>query len=1032
MHGITYRWGSVFVTVTDGNRAPYFEEGLGTTREIPETAGQGTNVGDPVTALDLNTSDTLTYSLEDPDSKFAITPSNSVTGQITVAANSSLDYETKQDYSMQVVVSDRAADGLTDKIEVKVLVTDVNEPPVITGETAPAFREDASIASTVARYTATDQEGDAFTWSVEGADAGAFSIDAAGNLKFTSQPDHETQEDYNITIVATDDGDPAQAGEFPVSVEVTDVNEAPEVTGSDTETYQENQDHPVSPYAAIDPEGTSTTFTWTLSGTDRSDFTITGGVLQFANIPDFERPADSGGNNVYNVTVRASDGSLTGTKDVTVTVNDVNEAPTEPTGSATITVAENTTRNLSRYSTSDPEQATIEWSVTRADASAFRIDSSGNLAFDGAPDYETPSDSGGDNIYEIAVTATDDGTLGDRTPTSRGGLTSSFDVTVTVTPVDEPPVITGTTTINDYGENGTSEVATYTANDPEGDASITWRLGGTDRADFDITGGVLTFKDSPDYESPADSGRNNHYDVTVRATDSNNKRGELHIDVIVKNVDEPPVIEGPETVDDFPENAATSRQVARYTVSDPEGATITLSLTGTDSDDFNLASNGVLTFKTSPDHEEQSSYSVTVRAKVGSGTSNSVNTTEKTLTVNIENLEERGTVSLSTIQPQAGTSLEATLEDDDEPSGTTWQWYRTSSGGSTGTAITNATSRFYTPVDPGDVRRYLRAVASYDDGHGTGKTATAVSANRVQEAPPTPVAPEFPTGGDYERSIRENTRAGTSLGAPVSATDGNNDRLTYNIGSSDDFEIAGSTGQLRAKVELDHEDQASHTITVTATDPGEQTDSVSVTITVEDVDETPVVTGPTTVDFDEGVTGTVATYAATVPDNKGIEWVLAGTDSDDLTLSGGTLTFNDIPDYETKSQYRVTIEAHEQSPGTSVGRLDVTVRVTNVDEDGAVEVLVSEPRVGQQLTPTVQDPDGGVGSIEWKWESRESGGDWSSISGATSRSYTPTRDDNGKNLRVNGHIPRQAGPRQDGDPHIQQPSSAAAVLPIGH
>ena len=114
--GEDYIVGSLPVTVTDGNRAPYFEEGLDTTREIPETAGQGTNVGDPVTALDLNTSDTLTYSLEDPDGKFAITPSNSATGQITVAANSSLDYETKQDYSMQVVVSDRAADGLTDKI----------------------------------------------------------------------------------------------------------------------------------------------------------------------------------------------------------------------------------------------------------------------------------------------------------------------------------------------------------------------------------------------------------------------------------------------------------------------------------------------------------------------------------------------------------------------------------------------------------------------------------------------------------------------------------------------------------------------------------------------------------------------------------------------------------------------------------------------------------------------------------------------------------------------------------------------------
>ena len=94
----------------------------------------------------------------------------------------------------------------------------------------------------------------------------------------------------------------------------------------------------------------------------------------------------------------------------------------------------------------------------------------------------------------------------------------------------------------------------------------------------------------------------------------------MHVDVIVNNVDEPPEITGPDTVDDFPENSATSRQVARYTASDPEDATVALSLTGTDADNFNLASNGVVTFEASPDYEEQGSYSFTVSAVAGSHT----------------------------------------------------------------------------------------------------------------------------------------------------------------------------------------------------------------------------------------------------------------------------------------------------------------------------------------------------------------------------------------------------------------------------
>ena len=329
------------------------------------------------------------------------------------------------------------------------------------------------------------------------------------------------------------------------------------------------------------------------------------------NTPDFERPADSGSNNVYNVQVRATDDETpakTGSFDVTVTVRDRNEAPTV-TGDDTLSFPEGTatSRVLDRYTATDPERSPVTWllsSRSGSDADAFRIDSSGNLYFDGEPDHETPIDSDGDNVYDIQVVATDDGNLGDGTASLRGTMLGMFEVTVTVTPVDEPPVITGTTTFDNWQENDESAIHTFTAADPEGDTSITWTLGGSDRSDFEISNaGVLTFASPPDYERPTGSDRNK-YEVIVYATDSNNKRGELHVDVIVQNVDEPPVITGPDTVDDFPENSATSRQVGRYTAMDPEGAMVTLSLLSGDAD-FNLASNGALTFDDSPDFEEQ-------------------------------------------------------------------------------------------------------------------------------------------------------------------------------------------------------------------------------------------------------------------------------------------------------------------------------------------------------------------------------------------------------------------------------------------
>ena len=683
----------------------------------------------------------------------------------------------------------------------------------------------------------------------------------------------------------------------------------------------------------------------------------------------------------------------------------LNEAPTI-TGYDSPSFREEATGTVASYRAADPEGSAITWSVGGTDGDDFRISEAGALTFDSPPDYESPAGVNG-NEYQVTVRARDD-----------GGKTASFDVTVTVTPVDEPPAITGETTIHDYDENGTGDVATYTADDPEGDTNLTWTLGGTDRGDFSITGGVLRFAVAPDYERPADSGGNNHYEVIVEATDSNNNRGTRHVDLIVKNVDEPPELTGPDTIDNLPENSATSRQVGRFTASDPEGDRADLSLSSGGAD-FTLASNGVLTFKESPDYETQSSYTVTVRARVGSGISNTVNTVDKPVTVNIQNLEEPGTVTLSSVQPQAGTTLTATLGDDDGPTGTTWHWHRTSSRGSTGTAITNADSRFYTP-GADDVGRYLRAVASYDDGHGTGKTATAVSANRVQAAPPDPEPPVFPLDGNYDRSIRENTPAGTNLGAPVRATDANNDRLTYSIPASDYFEIDAPSGQLRTKAELDHEGREQHFLTVTATDPGGQTDTVSVTITVEDVDETPVVFGPTSPEVAENGNTGVATYTAADPDNKGIEWVLTGSDSDNFTLYGGALTFNEVADYEEGNQYRVTIEAREQGDGTSVGRLSVTVRVSNVNEPGVLETNVEEPRVGQTVRLNVVDEDGGVNVRKWKWERGEPRGicgtvdsptvaTWEAIGGATSSSYTPAAADQGHCIRATAFYDDRAG-----------------------
>ena len=165
------------------------------------------------------------------------------------------------------------------------------------------------------------------------------------------------------------------------------------------------------------------------------------------------------------------------------------------------------------------------------------------------------------------------------------------------------------------------------------------------------------------------------------------------------------------------------------------------------------------------------------------------------VTIEVTNVEEPGTVMLSTLQPQVGVSITATLSDSDTfgdggaklPS-ITWQWYRGSSVIAGATAGAGTVMSSYTPTT-GDIGRVLSAKAMYDDGEDDDKTAQEDSAHAVREAPDSNIPPTFPTPGgqtntNQERKVAENMPSGTNVGAPVEASDP--DVLTYSLGGTDE------------------------------------------------------------------------------------------------------------------------------------------------------------------------------------------------------------------------------------------------------
>ena len=160
-------------------------------------------------------------------------------------------------------------------------------------------------------------------------------------------------------------------------------------------------------------------------------------------------------------------------------------------------------------------------------------------------------------------------------------LPAFISVTITVNDVDEPPVLSGPDVV-DYPENGTGEVAQYTADDPEDVGTIIWSLDGDDKDLFDITGGELTFKSSPDHDVAGDADGNNVYLVTVTASDGTTPVT-LAVEVTVSNVNEAPEFPASETGDrTVAENTAADEDIgAPVAATDPDnGDTLTYTLGG--------------------------------------------------------------------------------------------------------------------------------------------------------------------------------------------------------------------------------------------------------------------------------------------------------------------------------------------------------------------------------------------------------------------------------------------------------------------
>ncbi len=658
-----------------------------------------------------------------------------------------------------------------------------------------------------------------------------------------------------------------------------------------------------------------------------------------------ENPSTAARTVSFTVTDSSSAASNTATRTVSVTA--VNDAPVITSNgggtSASISIAENSTA-VTTVTATDVDSSNLVYSISGgADAARFTIDSTtGALSFVTAPNFEAPTDAGGNNVYDVIVQVSD------------GSLTDTQAIAVTVTDVNEHSVgavSDANAAANQVAENATNgSTVGITANAVDADGSnntVTYTLSDNAGGRFTInaTTGVVTVANGTLLNFEAATS----HSITVLATSSDGSTSSQSFTININDVNEfavGAVSDINAASNTVAENAANGTAVgitARATDADSSNNTVTYTLSNDAGGRFTIdASTGVVTVTNGSllDFETATSHSITVLA-----TSSDGSTSSQAFTINITDVNESPVGAVSDINAGAnqvaenaanGTTVGLTARAVDADGSNNTVTY-TLSDNAGGRFAINATTGVVT-VANGSLLNYesatshsITVLATSSDGSTSSESFT-INLTDVDEFNVGPVTDV----NAATNQVAENAANGMAVGitAQASDADGSNNTITYTLSDNAGgrFTINASTGVVTVADGslLDFETATSHSITVLATSSDGSTSSQSFTIAVTDANEHAVGTisdvDASTNEVNEnasngdavGITaqasdadGTNNTVTYTLSDNAGGRFTINATTGAVTVLDASLL------DFETDTSHTITVLATSSDGSTN-------------------------------------------------------------------------------------------------------------------
>ena len=520
-----------------------------------------------------------------------------------------------------------------------------NAAPVISSGNTYSVAENTTAIGTV---EASDADGDALAYFIQGDDSSLVTL--TGNvLSFTTAPDFEAPADansdnvYKVTVVVSD-GSAKDAKDLEISV--TNVNEGPQLIVDSSYTVTEN----TATVATATVSDSSSAVTFSLSGTDSAAMTIgaSSGVLAFAANPDFEAPADSDGDNVYNVTITATDDAGSNSEDVTVTVTDVVEC----TGACDLFISE-----YAEGSSNNKYLEIANFTGATVDLAGYALPSVSNApSTDGEYEYWNPDIFGAnatiaDGDVWVVCHPDSDATIIERCDSEHTYMSNGDDGYKLVKGTEESYTVVDT--LGDFmGDPGSGWDICGVASGTQ-DHTLVKKEGKEGNADWNASRGT-TADDCDWIVAEKDAFMLTDWDgLGSHCYDSSNDSVTFTSDATFS----------------VAENSTAVGTVAAGVVGCNSGDTVTMALSGADAALFTIDAAGALAFAAAPDFEVTGSasgtndYTVVVTATAGTKTA------EQTITVTVTDVEEADPTKVDFSGAFAGAVYDAATSTHTFPAG---------------------------------------------------------------------------------------------------------------------------------------------------------------------------------------------------------------------------------------------------------------------------------------------------------------------------------------------------------------------------